>query len=376
MKNYDVVIVGAGAAGVGIAAMLQDFGVENMVVLERDKVGATFAKWPKEMRFITPSFTTNFWGHLDLNSVASGTSPAFTLDTEHPTGAEYAEYLSLISEHFELPVKEHTNVEKVSHSQDSFTIDIKTPEGTEIIESRFLIWAAGEFQYPNRDSFSGSQLCLHNSEVESWEQIQGDEIYVIGGNESGIDAAIHLSRLGKKVSVLGENSDWEVKTTDPSENLSPYTVDRLREEMLNESISLVSKSKVKDVKLKNDKYFIYLKGKKSSSYQTQTPPILATGFKSSLIMIKSLFDWDTSKSYVLLNEHDESRKTPGLFLVGPQVRHENLIFCFIYKYRQRFGVVANTIGERLGMDTSFLDQYRDQGLYLDDLGACGDECPC
>ena len=146
--------------------------------------------------------------------------------------------------------------------------------------------------------------------------------------------------------------------------------------MLNESISLVSKSKVKDVKLKNDKYFIYLKGKKSSSYQTQTPPILATGFKSSLIMIKSLFDWDTSKSYVLLNEHDESRKTPGLFLVGPQVRHENLIFCFIYKYRQRFGVVANTIGERLGMDTSFLDQYRDQGLYLDDLGACGDECPC
>ena len=258
MKNYDVVIVGAGAAGVGIAAMLQDFGVENMVVLERDKVGATFAKWPKEMRFITPSFTTNFWGHLDLNSVASGTSPAFTLDTEHPTGAEYAEYLSLISEHFELPVKEHTNVEKVSHSQDSFTIDIKTPEGTEIIESRFLIWAAGEFQYPNRDSFSGSQLCLHNSEVESWEQIQGEEIYVIGGNESGIDAAIHLSRLGKKVSVLGENSDWEVKTTDPSENLSPYTVDRLREGMLNESISLVGKSKVKDVKLKNDKYFIYL----------------------------------------------------------------------------------------------------------------------
>ena len=93
-------------------------------------------------------------------------------------------------------------------------------------------------------------------------------------------------------------------------------------------------------------------------------------------MVKDLFDWDKSNSYVLLNEHDESRKTPGLFLVGPQVRHEDLILCFIYKYRQRFGVVANAIGNKLGMDTLFLEQYRNEGLYLDDLGACGEECPC
>ena len=64
MENYDVVIVGAGAAGVGIAAMLKDFGIEKMVVLEREQVGASFEKWPEEMRFITPSFTTNFWGIL------------------------------------------------------------------------------------------------------------------------------------------------------------------------------------------------------------------------------------------------------------------------------------------------------------------------
>tara|TARA_B100000029_G_scaffold138122_3_gene133085 strand:- start:1503 stop:2693 length:1191 start_codon:yes stop_codon:yes gene_type:complete len=376
MKNYDVVVVGAGAAGVGIAAMLTDFGVENMVVLERDRVGSSFDRWPKEMRFITPSFTTNYWGHLDLNSVATGTSPAFTLDTEHPTGHEYAEYLRLISEYFELPVKEYTSVEQITYSEDRFTIRVDGADGSEVIESRFLIWAAGEFQYPSTELFSGSELCLHNSHIESWKQVQGDDVYVIGGNESGIDAAIHLSRLGKKVSVLAENADWDARTTDPSENLSPYTVDRLREEMLGESISLVGKSKVKDVKLEDDQYFIYVKGKKSSPYQTQTPPILATGFDSSLIMVKDLFDWDESDSYVLLNEDDESRKTPGLFLVGPQVRHEDLIFCFIYKYRQRFGVVANAIGDKLGMDTSFLEQYRDQGLYLDDLGACGEECPC
>ena len=102
MKNYDVVIVGAGPAGVGISSMLKDIGIEKMIVLERNQVGDTFDKWPTEMRFITPSFTTNYWSHIDLNSIASGTSPAFTLETEHPTGKQYAKYLRLISKHFEL----------------------------------------------------------------------------------------------------------------------------------------------------------------------------------------------------------------------------------------------------------------------------------
>ncbi|GIS06643.1 MAG: hypothetical protein CM15mP109_13990 [Candidatus Dadabacteria bacterium] len=43
-------------------------------------------------------------------------------------------------------------------------------------------------------------------------------------------------------------------------------------------------------------------------------------------MVNHLFDFEKEKSYALLNENDESTKTPGLFLVGPQVRHENLIF--------------------------------------------------
>ena len=113
--------------------------------------------------------------------------------------------------------------------------------------------------------------------------------------------------------------------------------------MLHERIDLVGESVVQNIKLEDEKYSIYVDGK-SSPYQSVTAPILATGFESSLVIVKNLFDWDESESYCLLNEHDESIKTTGLFLVGPQVRHENLIFCLIYKYRQRYGVVANAIG--------------------------------
>ena len=372
MRQFDVAVIGAGPAGIGIATMLKDLGIQQMVVLEGEKVGATFDKWPKEMQFITPSFTTNFYGHLDLNAVVAGTSPAYLLQKEHPTGKEYVRYLRDVSDYFDLPVIEHMNVEKVIPSADAFKVHIT---GEKPIESRFLIWAAGEFQYPNTNSILGAELCLHNSQVESWQYVKGDEICIIGGYESGIDAAIHLSRLGKKVRVLDRDGCWSKKTTDPSENLTPFTLERLKQEMIYNRIELVGEVMVREVRWEQGKYLIYVRGK-SLPYQSATPPILATGFKSSLVVIKELFDWKKNKSYCLLNEQDESTKTPGLFLVGPQVHHDDLIFCFIYKYRQRFGVVANAIGKRLGMDTSLLDGYRSEGLYLDDLSCCGAECVC
>ncbi|MEM9299897.1 MAG: NAD(P)-binding domain-containing protein, partial [Bacteroidota bacterium] len=51
---YDVVIVGAGPAGLGIGIILQQLGI-YYVILEKSSVGASFRKWPKETRFISPS---------------------------------------------------------------------------------------------------------------------------------------------------------------------------------------------------------------------------------------------------------------------------------------------------------------------------------
>ena len=77
----------------------------------------------------------------------------------------------------------------------------------------------------------------------------------------------------------------------------------------------------------------------------------------------------------LLNKLDESTTTPGLFLVGPAVRHGDLSFCFVYKFRQRFGIVANAICRGLGRDTeSAVEVCRQMNMYLDDFQTCEDTC--
>ena len=109
-KEYDVIIVGAGAAGVGVAIALTHVGIENYLIVDRDSVGSSFAEWPEETRFITPSFPSNSIGMLDLNSIAIGVSPAYTMRVEHPTGNDFAEHLRSLSQFFELPVLENTNI--------------------------------------------------------------------------------------------------------------------------------------------------------------------------------------------------------------------------------------------------------------------------
>ncbi len=86
--GIDVVVVGAGAAGVGVAPALKRAGVDSVRVLERRRIGESSRRWPREMQFITPSFPGDPFGQVGLNAIRPQTSPALTLGREHPRGKQ------------------------------------------------------------------------------------------------------------------------------------------------------------------------------------------------------------------------------------------------------------------------------------------------
>ena len=364
---FDAIIVGGGAAGVGVAVALRHAGIENFVVLERHEVGASFASWPAETRFITPSFPTNSVGMLDLNSVAIGTSPAFTLEVEHPTGQEYAAFLKLVAEHFELPILEHTDVLRIARSGDEFAVE--TADGT--TRGRHVIWAAGDFQYPRLNGFVGSELCRHTATIPSYAELDGDDFIVVGGYESGIDVAYHLAERGKRVRLFDRGHPWESESSDPSVALSTYSLERTRWTAFAEHVQLFPDTPIAAVTRSHSAYeVVTLDGR---GFHTPVPPLLAVGFAGSHTLVADLFE-ARDDGFPLLNEHDESTIVPGIFLCGAAVRHDKHIFCFIYKYRQRFAVVAKAIATSLGLPAEELENYRMWGMYLDDLSCCGKEC--
>ncbi len=368
-RIHDVVVVGGGAAGVGVSVALGHAGIEDFVVLERREVGSSFAAWPEETRFITPSFPTNSVGMLDLNSVVLGTSAAFTLEVEHPSGRQYAAFLRGIAAHFDLPVSEHTEVLGIEPVGDVLEID--TSRGT--LHARHVIWAAGDYQYPKLNGFGGSRLCRHTATIPSYAELEGDDFVVVGGYESGIDVASHLAERGKRVRVFDRERPWESETSDPSVALSTYSLERTRRPSFVEHVELFPEAPVAAVVEVDGGYEVATED--GRRFRTPVAPLLAGGFDGSHPLVANLFEM-RDDGFPLLNQHDESTIVPGVFLCGAAVRHDRHIFCFIYKYRQRFAVVAKAVATSLGLPAEGLEMYRMWGMYLDDLSCCGQECVC
>lgn len=346
----DVVIVGAGPAGIGVAHVLKKMGIHPLII-EKDSVGASFKQWPKEMRFISPSFSGNSFSMPDLNTITPDSSPAFMLKKEHPSGHEYAEYLETLAQG--LDIQNDTKV--IDIVKDShFTITTSK----DLIQAKYLIWAAGEFMYPKK-KFIGADLCIHNTEVLSWKEMQGEEYVIIGAYESGFDAAIQLAATGKKVILLDSKNELDNHTQDSSYSLSPYTRERYLQ--YQEKITHKTNAEVEIVSKKDETYVLSLTD--GSQIFSKYPPINATGFETSLVLVSHLFDQRK------LTPVDESTITQGLFLVGPQVQHSGAIFCFIYKFRQRFAVVAKEIAQRLGasdeMIHSVVEEYKQNNFYYE-----------
>ncbi len=360
---YDTVIIGGGAAGVGMAVTLEDFGVSNYVILEKSEIGSSFLRWPTETRFITPSFSSNQFNLLDLNSVSYNTSPAFTFQKEHMTGAEYAEYLKLCVKYFNLKVKEGVEVEGVTKEGDIFIINTNLGK----VKSKNIIMAVGEYSFPSKYF----ENAIHTSSIKSYKKLKGEDFAIIGGYESGADAAIHLVDAGKSVTIFAKENLWNIKSSDPSQILSPFTHDRLAK-LDKKKIKLITE-KVESVR--KDKGLYIIKTNKKE-YTFNTKPIDATGFGGDNFLQKELFEY-TDEGLPKVTDKDESTKVSGVFLTGPKLKHDKTLFCFIFKFRERFAVVAHEIGKRLGVNRAEVAEfYKSKNMYLDDLSCCQEECAC
>ncbi len=375
-KILDAAIIGAGPAGVGVGLALRGLGMTGFALIDQGRIGESFRRWPKGMRLITPSFTGNQYGALDLNSVHPSTSPAFNLRTEHPSGPDYAHYLEAVAAWGQLPVLSGHRLTGLRVRPDG-VFELSLNKG--LVLARNVVWAGGEYGHPRLPGFPGSELGRHNSAVADWAKLPGRRAVVVGGYESGIDAAFHLVQAGKQVTVLDAAAPWDSEDSDPSVVLSPYSLDRLR-------VALASK-RLKLLKAKAGRIQAAGRGFKVQAgrawHASDSAPILATGFQSSLQLVEGLFDWKEGVAQVRLAD-DQSTKTPGLYLAGPSLRHLHagklLIFCFIYKYRGRFPIVARSIGRRLKLPKAALDHmtsfYKDHKMWLEDLSCCGDDCAC
>ena len=371
MKQHRVIIIGAGAAGIGMGVTFKELGMEDVCILEKEDIGATFKKWPKSTKTITPSFTSNGFGIPDLNAVTKDTSPAFTFKTEHISGDTYAEYLEVVADHYALPITTGVTVTHVTQTEQGYVLDTASGEQ---YACQYVFVATGDFHFPKQPFEHG----VHYSEIKDFDTFSADEYVVIGGNESAFDAAIQLGCRGKKVTIVARHSGFNAEDADPSVRLSPFTYDRLKARIAQgDDIVMHTNMTVNAVTYDETQRMYKIVLRDQTVINTPVAPIVATGFDiSQNPIVQQLFR--TDGAHVILTSSDESTRFTNVFLIGPNVEHDDAKLCYIYKFRARFAVLAEKVMEREGLkvDEAALGAYKLNQMYLDDVSCCEVSCTC
>ena len=273
MQHHKVAIIGAGAAGIGMAITLKDFGITDVIILEKGTVGHSFKHWPKSTRTITPSFTSNGFGMPDMNAISMDTSPAFTFNEEHISGETYAEYLQVVANHYELNIFENTVVTNISVDDAYYTIATTT----ETYHADYIFVATGDYNFPK----SHLNMVFIIVKLKTLITLIRGNMWLSEVMKVALMLHINLQN-GSDIALYTSTTGLNDPDADPSVRLSPYTRQRLGNVIKQGArIEMNVHYTVKDIDFNNGQYHISFDS--GQSVLTPHEPILATGFDATKI---------------------------------------------------------------------------------------------
>src|SRR5438445_7204570 len=193
----DLAVIGAGPCGlaVGVAAKRAHLACS---LFDKGPVVSSLQRYPLYMTF----FSTPEKLEIGVPFVSAG---------DKPTRREALAYYRRVAEHFELDVRQYHEVVRVQRTPEGFELVARHPGAAdpETIRSRHVVCATGYFESPNLLGVPGEDL-PHVSHffVEPhpyWQQ----RVVVVGGGNSAVEAALELSRVNARVTMVHFLGDFD-----------------------------------------------------------------------------------------------------------------------------------------------------------------------
>ncbi|MGH3366495.1 MAG: flavin-containing monooxygenase [Nocardioidaceae bacterium] len=185
MSASDVVVVGAGPAGLGVALAAQDRGLRPLVVDRADQVGSAWRRRYDRLRLNT----CRPLSHLPSRRFPPGT-PMF------PTRDQLVAHLQGSADDAGLDLRLGTDVERVDRVGDAWSLTTSS----ETLRASQVVVATGYEAVPHVPAWPGRELftgeLLHAAGYRNAEPFRGRSVLVVGAGCSGMEVAHDLAEGG------------------------------------------------------------------------------------------------------------------------------------------------------------------------------------
>ena len=178
--TYDVVIIGAGPAGIAASLACKKQGL-SFVTLEQDTLGGTVFTFPRSKIVMTAPMELPLHGKVKLFE----TSKAELLELWHQV---------LIDN--EIEIREKTKVEEIIEEDGFF--QLKTKGGGELT-ARFVLLTIGRRGTPRKLNIPGENQEKVAYRLLEPEHIIDQKVVVVGGGDSAIESALLLTEQNEVI---------------------------------------------------------------------------------------------------------------------------------------------------------------------------------
>lgn len=326
--SFDVVIVGAGPAGLAAAIAAKRRGL-TAVVLEKGVLVNSLQHYPTHMVFFTTPEL------LEIGGLP------FVTPYEKPTRHEALRYYRRVTDTFDLPV----------HLDEPVTGLVRRPDGLFSVTSvpgpagparewvgRAVVLATGAYDVANEAGIPGEHLPHVTHYYREAHPYYRQQVVIVGGKNSAAEAALELHRAGAAVTLvhrhaaLGESLKYWVK---------PDIENRIAEGSVHARFNThVTEITPTDVALD---------GPDGKTRQPAQAVLLMTGYRSDPTLATMVgARINTSAGAPIHDPETFETSVPNLFLAGAAVAGRQSGRIFIENGRFHGEVVIKEIARRLG----------------------------
>ncbi|TXK71818.1 YpdA family putative bacillithiol disulfide reductase [Paenibacillus sp. N3.4] len=292
MEN--VIVIGAGPCGLSAAVALQREGLSPLII-EKSCIVHSIYLYPTYLQFFSTPELLEIGGY------------SFTTPHEKPYRQEALVYYREVARREKLRIRSYEEVVAIERIDTYFNVHTQDQFGKKATYSaRNVVVATGYFDQPNLIGIPGEDLPKVTHYYKEAHPYSGAKVTIIGGNNSAVDAAMDLLRVGAEVTVVYRGPHF-------SANIKPW-VRPIFESMVNKGrIQMWFDSQVVRIE---EHTVIVQKGSEKVSLDNDFVLAL-TGFRPDRKLLASIgvgFHEDTGAPQ--MNPVTMETNIPGLYVAG------------------------------------------------------------